>query len=133
MELKKGYFMNFYTLPCKIFMYIFLLFLLLSCQSDDSSNNIHPFILDKITITEIKQGYLNGTYSVKELVQLYIDRIEEIDRNGPELNTIIIINPDALQIADSLDQTLASGKSRGPLHGIPVILKDILKRRLIVF
>lgn len=110
--------------PFKIFAYILILFSLFSCQLKDSSNNVHPFLLDEITITEIQQGYKNGTYSVKQIVQLYIDRIEEIDRNGHKLNSIIMINPDALQIADSLDQEFALGRSRGPLHGIPVILKD---------
>ena len=108
----------------KIFAYIFILFPLLSCQLKDSSNNVHPFLLDEITITEIQQGYKNGTYSVKQIVQLYIDRIVEIDRNGHKLNSIIMVNPDALQIADSLDQEFALGRSRGALHGIPVILKD---------
>ena len=110
--------------PFKIFAYILILFSLLSCQLKDSSNNVHPFLLDEITITEIQQGYKNGTYSVKQIVQLYIDRIVEIDRNGHKLNSIIMVNPDALQIADSLDQEFALGRSRGPLHGIPVILKD---------
>ena len=55
---------------------------------------------------------------------MYINRIEAIDDNGPELNSVIVVNPDALAIADSLDRELAAGKSRGPLHGIPVLLKD---------
>jgi amidase len=112
------------NLPLKNFAFFMLLFLLLSCQLKDSSNNDHPFLLDEITITEIQQGYKNGTFSVKQIVQLYSDRIAKIDRNGYKLNSIIIVNPDALQIADSLDQELALGRSRGALHGIPVILKD---------
>jgi amidase len=58
------------------------------------------------------------------VVNIYLDRIKEIDRNGPKLNSIIDINPDALLIAEELDSELAAGKSRGPLHGVPVILKD---------
>ena len=111
-------------LPLKIFTYILFLFLLLCCQLKDSCTKVNPFQLDEISITEIQQGYANGTYTVKQIVQLYMDRIAEIDRNGPKLNSIIMINLDALQIADSLDRELASGISRGPLHGIPVILKD---------
>lgn len=110
--------------PFKIFTFLLALISLPSCQLKHSSNDVRPFRLDEITITEIEQGYKNGTYSVKQIVQFYIDRIEEIDRNGPNLNSIIMVNPDALKIADSLDQELALGKSRGPLHGIPVILKD---------
>jgi len=107
-------------------MFVFLLIsiFLLSCNLKNASNKVPPFPLDEITISEIQQGYQNGTYSVRQIVQLYLDRIEEIDRNGPKLNAIITINPDALIIADSLDRELAAGKYRGPLHGIPVILKD---------
>jgi len=107
----------------KNFAYILIIISLLSCQLKDSTK-VHPFLLDEITITEIQQGYKNGNYSVRQIVQLYIDRIARIDRNGHKLNSIIMINPDALQIADSLDQEFDLGKSRGPLHGIPVILKD---------
>lgn len=108
----------------ELFMYFLVLISLLSCQLKDSSNHVRPFLLDEITITEIEQGYKNGTYSVKQIVKFYIDRIAEIDRNGPKLNSIIMVNPDALLIADSLDQEFSLGKSRGPLHGIPIILKD---------
>ena len=110
--------------PFKILTFLLVLIYLPSCQLKDSSNNVRPFPLDEITITEIQQGYKNGTYSVRKIVQLYMDRIEEIDRNGPKLNSIIMINPDALHIADSLDRKISLGKNRGPLHGIPVILKD---------
>lgn len=108
----------------KIFPSLLLLVFFLSCQVKVSSNKVRPFQLDEITIAEIQQIYKDGTYSVRNIVQLYIDRIEEIDKNGPKLNAIIMVNPDALQIADSLDKELAAGKSRGSLHGIPVILKD---------
>ena len=108
----------------KLLPYLAMCSLLLSCQVQDSANKVRPFQLDEITIPEIQQGYKDGSYSVRQIVQLYIARIEEIDRNGPGLNAIILVNPDALQIADSLDQELAAGNSRGPMHGIPVILKD---------
>jgi len=116
--------MKIFKSGLKVFPHLFILFSLLSCQVKDSSNNVRPFELDEITIAEIQQGYKDGTYSIRQIVQLYMDRIEEIDKNGPKLNSIIIVNPDALQIADSLDKELASGRSRGPLHGIPVVLKD---------
>ena len=67
---------------------------------------------------------MDGKYSVTEVVSAYLDRINEIDKNGPALNSIIIVNPDAMQIADELDKEKAAGKIRGPLFGIPVILKD---------
>ena len=54
----------------------------------------------------------------------YLNRIEAIDRGGPKLNSVIAVNPDALKVASELESERASGKARGPLHGIPVILKD---------
>jgi amidase len=80
--------------------------------------------IEEMTIAQIQSGYKEGKFSVTDVVNTYLDRIIEIDKNGPGLNSIIEINPDALQIADELDRELAAGKSRGPLHGIPVILKD---------
>jgi len=101
-----------------------VLFLLFSCQRKVALNRADGFALDEITIQEIHQGYRDGTWSVKQLVQLYLDRIEAIDRNGPRLNAVITVNPDAIEIADSLDRELESGAVPGPLYGIPVILKD---------
>jgi amidase len=80
--------------------------------------------IEEMTIAQIQSGYKEGKFSVTDVVKVYLDRIIEIDKNGPGLNSIIEINPDALQIAEELDRELAAGKSRGPLHGIPVILKD---------
>lgn len=65
----------------------------------------------------------NGELSARGLVEAYLERIEALDRNGPALNSIIEINPDALQLADELDRERAAGNLRGPLHGIPVVLK----------
>jgi amidase len=80
--------------------------------------------IEEISISQLRKGYEAGTYTVSEIVQIYLDRIEELDRNGPALNSVICINPDALKIAAELDREIADGKVRGPLHGIPVILKD---------
>jgi amidase len=101
-----------------------VLFYLLSCQVNDATKDVRRFQLDEITIAEIQQGYRDRTYSVRKIVQLYIDRIGEIDKSGPRLNSIIMVNPDALHIADSLDRELARGQDIGPMFGIPVILKD---------
>jgi amidase len=103
---------------------IIIIILHLSCQTKDAVDFSQQFTLDEISISDIQQGYKDGKYSVKQIVDLYLNRIREIDQNGPELNSIIMINPEALQIAEALDQELASGKSRGMMHGIPVILKD---------
>ncbi len=101
-----------------------LLLTTFSCQMQNQNTPISAFQLDEITITEIQEGYKSGKYSVKQIVQLYMQRIDEIDKNGPGLNSILIVNPDAMQIAEDLDKELANGNSRGPMHGIPVILKD---------
>ena len=64
-----------------------------------------------------------GELSSRQLVQFYIDRIEAIDRNGPRLNSIIEINPQAIEIATALDAERKLSGPRGPMHGIPVVLK----------
>ena len=82
--------------------------------------------VEEITIDQIQTAYQNGDYTITELVQTYLDRIEEIDKNGPALNSVLQLNPDALQIAKELDEELKNGKIRGPMHGIPVLLKITL-------
>ncbi len=82
------------------------------------------FRFEEQGIQQIQQGYKDGTFTIKEVVQAYLDRIDSVDKHGPQLNSMITLNPDALQIAEELDKELMAGKSRGPLHGIPVVLKD---------
>ncbi len=80
--------------------------------------------LEEITITQLQQGYKDGKYTVSDVVSAYLRRISEIDSNGPALNAIIIVNPDALKIAGELDRQMAEGKTTGPLFGVPVVIKD---------
>ncbi len=80
--------------------------------------------LEEITIPELRQGYENGDFTIEEVTEAYLMRIVEVDVDGPELNSIITVNPEALDIARKLDDELAAGTVRGPLHGVPVILKD---------
>jgi amidase len=80
--------------------------------------------LEEMTISKLQQGYREGKYTISDVTSQYINRIIELDMTGVELNSILIINPDALQIAADLDKEMAEGKIRGPLYGIPVILKD---------
>jgi amidase len=80
--------------------------------------------IEEMKITDLRKGYSEGRFTVTEVVNTYIDRIMSIDMSGPELNSIIVINPDALDIAAKLDSEMVAGKTRGPLFGIPVILKD---------
>jgi amidase len=101
--------------------------IILSClypQITAQQNGLADFRFLEADISEIQKGYSSGEYTVKEVVQAYLDRIEAIDKKGPTLHSIIQINPDALLIAEELDKELRNGKSRGPLHGIPIVLKD---------
>ncbi len=121
--------MNTHSSFKKIIIIILLLNLIIlySCKSESGKNEnttIIDFQFEEITITELQKGYNNGTFTIAEVIQNYLDRIEAIDDNGPQLNSIIQINPDAIVIAKQLDKELKEGKSRGILHGIPVILKD---------
>ncbi len=75
-------------------------------------------------ISQIQQGYKNKSFTIKELVQAYLARIETLDKKGPALHSVIQINPEAIKIAEQLDIEMQEGKVRGPLHGIPVLLKD---------
>ena len=112
-----------HTLPSLLALCLLLSTMACSAPSSESSATT-DIELEEITIADIQAAYEAGTYTIEELTQAYLDRIEAIDQNGPALHSIIITNPDALEIARALDEELAAGNSRGPLHGIPVILKD---------
>lgn len=84
-----------------------------------------PFELDEITITELQKGMKSGKYTSLSVTKKYLQRIQEIDKQGPAVNAVIEINPEALAIAAALDrERKEKGTSRGPLHGIPVLIKD---------
>ena len=90
---------------------------------------LKPFELDEITIPELQDGMKSGKFTARSLTEKYLARIDEIDKpdkdkRGPAVNAIIEINPDALAIADALDQQHKAKGARGPLHGIPVLIKD---------
>ncbi len=82
------------------------------------------FDLVEASISDLQARLQSGKSTSHDLCQGYLDRIAKIDRAGPKLNAIIELNPDALSIADALDRERKAGKLRGPLHGIPVLLKD---------
>ena len=82
------------------------------------------FEVMEATIEGIHEAYDSGRLTSRQLVQLYLDRIEAYDQKGPQINSIITINPKALEDADRLDAAFRSSGRVGPLHGIPVILKD---------
>ncbi len=82
------------------------------------------FDLDEATIAQLQDGMTSGRYTARRLVELYTARIEDVDRSGPTLRSVIELNPDALSIADALDAERRTRGVRGPLHGIPVLIKD---------
>jgi amidase len=82
------------------------------------------FELDEITIDDLQKAFQSGQYSSRSLTEKYLARIAEIDKAGPMVNSVIELNPDALQIADALDQERKSKGPRGALHGIPMLIKD---------
>jgi amidase len=92
--------------------------------SAKSHRRVKPFALDELTITQLQGVVASGSASAVSLVRSYRARIEDIDRHGPALNAVIELNPDALAIAAALDQERKTKGPRGPLHGIPVFIKD---------
>ena len=86
--------------------------------------DVKPFELDEITISELQDGMKSGKFTARSLVEKYSARIDEIDKRGPAVNAMIEPNPDAFAIADALDQERKAKGPRGPLHGIPVLIKD---------
>ncbi|MCU0236433.1 MAG: amidase [Acidobacteria bacterium] len=108
---------------------VFVMFVVAACSCGCAGNSPAsdpgPVInLQEMSVQQLRQGYDAGRFTVSDVVQGYLNRIEGLDRGGPQLNAIIAVNPDALKIAAGLDAELKAGKPRGPLHGIPVVLKD---------
>ena len=83
-----------------------------------------PFALEEATIADLSAGMASGRYTAHSLAAQYLARIEALDRKGPMLGAVIETNPDALALADRLDAERRAGTVRGPLHGIPVLIKD---------
>jgi amidase len=86
--------------------------------------DVTPFELEEITIPELQDGMKSGKFTARSLAEKYLARIDEIDKRGPAINAIIELNPDALAIADALDQERQAKGPRGPLHGVPILIKD---------
>jgi amidase len=95
-----------------------------SADASTQGQRIKPFELEEATISQLQAGMKSGKWTARILAQKYQSRIGEIDKRGPSLNSIIELNPDALSIADELDRERKAKGARGPLHGIPVLIKD---------
>ena len=100
----------------------------------ESSSNISPaletkssagsFELDEITVAELQEGMTSGRFTAHSITEKYLARIDAIDKHGPAVNSVIEVNPDALEIAKGLDKERKQKHLRGPLHGIPILIKD---------
>jgi amidase len=86
--------------------------------------NVRPFELDEATIAGLQRGMKSGAYSSRSLTEKYLGRMDEIDKRGPAINAVIERNPEALAVASALDKERKERGPRGPLHGIPVLIKD---------
>ena len=82
------------------------------------------FELDELTLADLQSGMSSGKYTSQSLTRKYLERIDDIDKRGPAINSVIELNPDAPAIAAEMDRERKAGRVRGPLHGIPVLIKD---------
>ena len=103
------------------------LFGLTSCNQQSVTTNeeqapIGGFALEEKTVAQLQQAMESGDLTSREIVRLYLERIENLDKDS--LNSVIEVNPDALSIAEQLDKERSDGSIRGPLHGIPILIKD---------
>src|SRR6516165_3444607 len=106
---------------------VFILALLASTsaapQSTEAMRDV-PKELNGATVAELQAMMTAGKLTSEKLTRYYIDRILELDQNGPGVNSVIQLNPDALRLAKEMDEMRRHGRVLGPLHGIPVLLKD---------
>jgi amidase len=90
----------------------------------DAPDVATAFPLEEATIARLQQWMREGRYTARQLTDAYLDRIDATDRRGPALHAVIEVNPDARSIADALDRERRQKGPRGPLHGIPILIKD---------
>lgn len=85
---------------------------------------VPPFELDELSVPDLQSAMATGKFTARSIAQKYLERIEQVDKKGPSVNSVIEVNPDALAIANALDKERKEKGPRGPLHGIPVLIKD---------
>lgn len=92
----------------------------------DRDTQIHPddFELNEVTVAQLRAQFKSGRATSANITKLYLDRISAVDHSGPQLRSVIEINPDAMADAVAMDKEMAEGKDRGLLHGMPVLVKD---------
>jgi amidase len=86
--------------------------------------DLNAFEFNEFTIQQFQEGMASNKFTSRYITQAYLDRIQQIDKDNAKINSVIEINPDALSIADAMDRDRKEGNVRGPLHGIPVLIKD---------
>ncbi len=94
-----------------------------------SAHRDDPFELEEATLATLRSGIMSGKYTARSLAEQYLARIDAVDKHGPMVNAVIELNPDALAIADALDRERQTKGPRGPLHGVPVLIKDNIATR----
>jgi amidase len=93
-------------------------------RPEAATPDVKPFELDETSIADLRAAMTKGRLTARSAAEKYLERIEEVDRRGPGLNSVIEVNPDALKIAEALDREAKERGPRGPLHGVPVLIKD---------
>lgn len=98
-------------------------------EATTAAIDIPQFEFDEITLAALQDGMQSGKFTARGIAEKYLARIDSIDKHGPGLNAVIELNPDALTLADALDRERKAKGPRGPLHGIPVLIKDNIATR----
>lgn len=98
--------------------------LLASNNAVTSEYFLKEFDLEELTISDLQEGMKSGKFTAHSLVRKYLERVNDVDRGGPKINSVIELNPEAAAIAEVLDQERKQGRVRGPLHGVPILIKD---------
>ena len=90
----------------------------------DSAVPVKPFEFEETSIAELQEAMRSGRHTARSITQAYLERIQDVDKQGASLNSIIELNPDALAMAENLDNERKAGRVRSSLHGIPILIKD---------
>jgi amidase len=93
-------------------------------RRSEPASSAGDFTIVEVPIAQLSAGMRSGEYTARSITQAYLDRIAALDHQGPAMHHVIETNPDALAIADTLDAERRNGRIRGPMHGIPVLVKD---------